>query len=203
VRFSKNESVFDTLALRSLFCEVHNRMATAEGRLKQWERLDIKVTAPKRHLSGEAAITGTWMVLRLPPHATPYQIAALMHHELQHSYGYRHAKMLGRSKFWEAAPQLFAWAGEMFPEGLPKKPTPAPKAPPSPVALLEQRLARLTARAEAWKKKRDRAVSALHRITKDLVRTELRRAHLRSLAADDRIATAQGSAPHEKEDPQQ
>lgn len=109
----KNMTRYPTATLRSMLCEVHNRLAKHEGRLRSWSRLRVEVSHVRGvrkfayGVSGRASYGGDWMQLRLSRGAVDsLRVYALMEHELTHSYGYKHGPGLRGSNGFE--PSLLA-----------------------------------------------------------------------------------------------
>lgn len=65
-----NKTRYRTLALRTLFCAVHRRLAKIEGRVEdwRWRRLQVEVIYARSRfgMRGLATVRGTWMRLTLP-----------------------------------------------------------------------------------------------------------------------------------------
>lgn len=175
-----NKTRYRTLALRTLFCAVHRRLAKLEGRVedRRWRRLRVEVLYARSRfgMRGLATVGGTWMRLSLPrpgqiisgsfhwtgelpvppdtPHDDPrwapnlreapetWTVAALIAHELMHTYGYQH------HQFYDHKPE---WRGFTagLPERLPEEATPA-RAPRDVVA---ERRARLEAQVARWERR--------------------------------------------------
>lgn len=159
-----NKSTTDTRALRRLFCEVHRRMAVHEGRLPQWDDLSVVIVNRRGnwHYSGWAVLRGRRMMLRIASDAPkPHKIAALIEHELFHSYGYNHKQMagyrLGYVKRHANDAETFAWADAMFPTGMPTKRKPAKPKPDIQIVRYERVMASL----KRWATKLKRAQTAL------------------------------------------
>ncbi len=170
----KNNTRYPTRELRSIFCEVHNRIAKQEGRLRWWDRVEVEIVysrgherwkivddpeAPNGrryerhripHSTGYAYLGGTYARLRLPKGECKRDSAAyLFGHELMHLYGYNHGQWVDR----------VAWR-----EGIEGTLTEAPpKAKPRPDLQMKRYHDLLERRAE-WEKKLRRAQNALKRI---------------------------------------
>lgn len=107
MKIVKNTSYFDSKELKSLFCVIHNYIATKHklGKLKGWKDLWICVAKKNkgRKHSGRAylkhsgilygnRVKGWSMYLSLNDQESIDEIIQLFGHELYHSYGYRHSE---------------------------------------------------------------------------------------------------------------
>lgn len=170
----KNNTRYPTRELRSIFCEVHNRIAKAEGRLRQWKGLTVEVVysrgrrgwkkvddpdAPdgwriehERQPShtGYAYLNGYYTRLRLPKGETDRNsIAYIFGHELMHLYGYVHGQWVDRTAWREGIDGKLVEA--------------APRPRPERDVQMERYQALLKRRAD-WEKKAKRAQNALKKI---------------------------------------
>tara|TARA_Y100000296_G_C5054238_1_gene196432 strand:- start:116 stop:649 length:534 start_codon:yes stop_codon:yes gene_type:complete len=99
MKIIKNTSKFDTKKLRSLFSYVHNLIAKTEGRLPQWNGLQVQVRQKSYGTSGQAYVgkvygSGWDMFLSISEKVILKDIVNLFSHELMHSYGFHHRNML-------------------------------------------------------------------------------------------------------------
>ena len=96
MKIIKNTSVYDTRALRSIFCIVHNHMKKLMGHsAPRWKLLEIKVQNKEYGTSGCAFYGGCgrdWDVFfSLCPGLTEHDVAWIAYHEFMHTYGHKHS----------------------------------------------------------------------------------------------------------------
>lgn len=161
----KNQTRYETKALRSLLCHVHGVMAKTEGRCGAWKNLTVTVVMSKSRYSGTATIGGWRMLLRLPPLARPSHVCAIIEHELYHSYGYQHSQMALAGSWWDAAVTRYQDQDPAQNGQVPVRVAPV-KAKPTLDQTRTTALEHLQALKGKWEVKQRRAQAAIYRLTK-------------------------------------
>lgn len=181
-----NSTRFETRRIRSIVCAVAARLARSEGKLAAWRHMRVAITYTRqfRGPSGLAAIGGAWIRLRIPSTGCNVaQFAAVVEHELLHSYGHKHDAIGCRitPAHWRAQD----WAREQFGPVLLLPPR-APKMTPAERvehvgALAAKRLELLRARLERWERKSKAAARMVAKLRAKV--RERERRHLRIAAS--------------------
>jgi len=192
-----NETTYPTATLRKVLCAVHRNLAEYEGRLAHWKGLTVTVVySTDTRSSGYAYYYGD-VRLRLPRHPGYGQgergrawrkqlggeagveakfgrnrievtlLAALIHHELMHCYGYRHGQFSCPFHKGNAREREYGWMrGNIAPvddDGHAYVYDTSPRATPKRDAAADRHERRL-ARLKAWRSKLKRAENAIAKL---------------------------------------
>lgn len=161
MRIIKNTSVFDTFFIKRVCVATHVHMAKVEGRLAQWDYLQLKIENKRSGYSGHAYYNGSYMHFSLSSYLLAKQLVKLAYHELMHVYGYRHRQGCDPSSQDIA---VICKALIIDPD------TPVPRsALATKRNLVEDRYQRMLKRQQMWAVKLKRAKTAYEKVSKEIV----------------------------------
>lgn len=160
MKIIKNTSVFDTRFIKRACIATHAHMAKIEGRLTQWNYLELKIENKCSGYSGHAYCGGSYIHLSLSPQLLVKQLIKLTYHELMHIYGYLHRQGCDPS-FQDIA--IICKTLIIDPD------TPIPQPPPTAkLNLVEKRYQQMLVRQRTWNAKLKRAETAYEKVTKEI-----------------------------------
>lgn len=162
----RNETGYDTRAIRRIITATHNRMARFEGRVPQWRHVTFEVACARgNRCTGWAWLRGTRSRLRLPSErVTVRRLVNLTWHEILHLHGYEHGQMMNGGYPNTESMNAIARAAKFAPGDVIPTAAPAPpRAGPTPREKAEADLRKALEKRKEWTAKAKRARTALAR----------------------------------------